>query len=75
MSRLPFYDSIELSPEEEEEAILQGKIKKYFYEKNKRYWQEKEGGKNNRDVIFQQVRQQGIDKCTNARGKEESNKR
>jgi hypothetical protein len=43
MSRLPFYDSIQLTPEELEEAILQGKIKKYLYEKNKHYWQEKEG--------------------------------
>ena len=43
MSRLPFYDNIELTPEEEAEAILQGKIKKHFYEKHKDYWQEKEG--------------------------------
>lgn len=43
MTRLPFYDHIKLTLEEEEEAILQGKIKKYFYEKHKEYWQEKEG--------------------------------
>jgi hypothetical protein len=42
MSRLPFYDSIQLTPEEEEEAILQGKIKKYFETKNAPYWAEKE---------------------------------
>lgn len=38
-----FYESIPLTPEEEKEAIFQGKIKKYFYEKHKDYWQEKEG--------------------------------
>lgn len=43
MTRLPFYDHIKLSESELEEAILQGKIKKYFYEKHKPYWQEKEG--------------------------------
>lgn len=45
MTRLPFYDHIKLTPEEEEEAILQGKIKKYFKTKNAPYWEEKENGK------------------------------
>lgn len=45
MSRLPFYDNIELTPEEESEAILQGKIKKYFATKNAPYWAEKENVK------------------------------
>lgn len=44
MSRLPFYDEIPLTPEELEEAILQGKIKKYFVNKNAPYWAEKEHG-------------------------------
>jgi hypothetical protein len=44
MSRLPFYDKIELTPEELEEAILQGKIKKYFKTKNAQYWADKENG-------------------------------
>jgi len=38
-----FYRSIPLTDEEREEAILQGQIKKHFYEKNRPYWQEKEG--------------------------------
>lgn len=44
MTRLPFYDHIKLTLEEEEEAILQGKIKKYRRELHKEYWDEKERG-------------------------------
>ncbi len=40
-----FYRGIELNADELEAAILEGKIKKYFYEKNKDYWQEREKGK------------------------------
>jgi hypothetical protein len=39
------YSNIQLSKEEEEEAILQGKIKKFFHERNAEYWQEKENEK------------------------------
>jgi hypothetical protein len=39
-----FYQSIELTPEEVEEAIFEGKKKKHFHEKNKEYWQEQEHG-------------------------------
>lgn len=45
MSRLPYYDHIELSESELEEAILQGKIKKYFATKNAAYWAENENVK------------------------------
>jgi hypothetical protein len=37
-----FYESIELTEEELEEAIFQGKVKKYFKEKHKDYWNEQE---------------------------------
>ncbi len=36
------FKDVVLTKEEEEEAILQGKIVKYFREKNADYWREKE---------------------------------
>jgi hypothetical protein len=33
---------IELTEQEKEEAIYQGQLKKYFHEKHKEYWEEKE---------------------------------
>lgn len=39
-----YYDSIELTDQETKDAILEGKIKKYFKEKNKGYWQAQENG-------------------------------
>jgi hypothetical protein len=39
-----FYESIELTEEEIREAIFEGKVKKYFREKHKQYWEEKENG-------------------------------
>ncbi len=43
---------VELTPEELEAAIWEGKIKKYFKEKHKHYWdeQEKEHRKTGRDT-------------------------
>ena len=38
------YDKIELTPEEIQEAILERKKKKYFHERNKKYWEAKGGG-------------------------------
>jgi hypothetical protein len=34
-----FYEKIPLTPEEEKEAIFEGKIKKYFKHKHKEYWE------------------------------------
>lgn len=42
-----FYETIVLTPEEEKEAILQGKIKKYFRIKHAPYWEEQEKKKPN----------------------------
>jgi hypothetical protein len=39
---MSFYDSIELTPEELQAAILEEKKRKYFKEKNKDYWQSQE---------------------------------
>jgi len=36
------YDDIELTPQEQIEAILEGKKKKYFKEKNRAYWEAQE---------------------------------
>ena len=37
-----FYDNITLTEEELKEAIVEGKKRKYFKEKNKEYWQSQE---------------------------------
>lgn len=37
-----FYKDIELTEEEIEAAIFEGKVKKYFHETHKEYWQEQE---------------------------------
>ena len=37
-----FYGEIELTPEEQADAILEGKKKKYFHEKHKDHWEEEE---------------------------------
>lgn len=42
MSWQSFYEDIVLTPEEIEEAIFEGKKKKYFRERNKEYWDEQE---------------------------------
>jgi hypothetical protein len=39
-----FYDSIELTPEEIEAALFEARVKKYFREKHKAYWEEQENG-------------------------------
>jgi hypothetical protein len=39
---MSFYDSIELTPEELQAAILDGKKRKYFKEKNQAYWESQE---------------------------------
>lgn len=52
--RLPiwkdFYEMVELTEEETKEALLEGKIKKYFKEKNKEYWQSQENGKTRKQL-------------------------
>jgi cytochrome b subunit of formate dehydrogenase len=45
MTRSPDILAIELTPEEIDDAIYEGKVKKYFYEKHKDYWIEKENEK------------------------------
>lgn len=37
--RFEFYNEIILTEEETREALLEGRIKKYFHEKNREYWQ------------------------------------
>jgi len=39
---MKLYDDIQLTPQEQIEAILEGKKKKYFKEKNRAYWEAKE---------------------------------
>lgn len=34
-----FYDAIELTKEEKEAALLNARIKKYFHERNRQYWE------------------------------------
>jgi hypothetical protein len=46
-----FYRNIELTPEEIEEAIFEGKKKKYFREKHKPYWEEQEGKNKKKQYI------------------------
>lgn len=43
------YEKVILTPEEEMDAILEGKRKKYFHEKHKAYWEEKEKPKTKTD--------------------------
>lgn len=45
-----FYESIILTEEEVREAIIEGKKKKYFREKNREYWIEKESEKPGKEV-------------------------
>lgn len=40
-----FYEHIILTEEEIKAAIIEAKVKKYFHEKHKEYWQEKESKK------------------------------
>lgn len=47
-----FYNSIELTPEELQSAILEGKKKKYFHEKNKGHWASLEKG-TTKQVVYQ----------------------
>jgi hypothetical protein len=42
------YKDIELTPEEIEAALYEGKKKKYFHEKSKEYWQERETTKDDK---------------------------
>ena len=42
MTPAEIYDAIELTEEELKAAILEGKKKKYFHEKNKDYWEKQE---------------------------------
>jgi hypothetical protein len=37
-----FYEKIELTEQEKEAAILEAKVRKYFREKNAKYWAEQE---------------------------------
>lgn len=39
----PIYEHIVLTEKEKEDAILEGKKKKYFHERNKDYWKDKPG--------------------------------
>lgn len=43
--RFEFYNDIILTEEETREALLEGRIKKYYREKHKQYWEEQEGKK------------------------------
>ncbi len=45
---MKLYDDIELTPQEQIEAILEGKKKKYFKEKNRAYWEAQERPLNKR---------------------------
>ena len=45
------YDSVELNEEEMNAAILEGKKKKYFHEKNKAYWEKLESKKGKTKLI------------------------
>jgi len=40
-----FYGHIQLTEQEEKDALLEMKIQKYFHEKSKPYWDELEGNK------------------------------
>jgi hypothetical protein len=42
MTRHEEIEAIELTPEELDDAIYEGKVKKYFREKHAPYWEEKE---------------------------------
>lgn len=47
---MTFYDNIELTTEEIEAALLEGRKKKYFHEKNKDYWVTQEKTKQGRPL-------------------------
>ena len=47
------YDDIELTPQEQVEAILEGKKKKYFKEKNRAYWEAQERNRRGQPVTSQ----------------------
>jgi hypothetical protein len=47
-----FYDSITLTEEEIKEALLEGRKKKYFKEKNKEYWEAQEKTKSKTNIRY-----------------------
>jgi hypothetical protein len=53
--KLIFISEIELSEQEEKEALLEGRKKKYFHEKHKDYWQALEKGKTETTKEIKQV--------------------
>lgn len=61
-----FYEDIELTPEEIDEAIFEGKKKKYFHGNNKEYWQRQEGIKaqDANPINNKRVRQSGSNQYT-----------